>query len=258
MKNESSTSAHCFAIYSSQQLINCKIGQAIRLDDGTMQTRITKVLRLNIDDFFVVFDDQLSLTLQLSSSNQSKKGHPCAIIQDIKKHTQLSPEINLYIGILKKDSLERVVYDATALGVKSITPVITSKVHRSNFYEKEYDRLTKIMISAAEQSKQFIIPKINKETHFDKLLDSFKDESSKTKIYFDPEGKQALSKLNELAQTKPYSIDIFCGPEGGLTNEEIKILDKNNFIGLSLTPTILRSIEAVTVGIGMIRSCLKF
>jgi len=44
------------------------------------------------------------------------------------------------------------------------------------------------------------------------------------------------------------------GPEGGLTKQEEDLLKENDFEFYVLTPTVLRSVEAVAVGLGSVRS----
>ena len=100
------------------------------------------------------------------------------------------------------------------------------------------------MISACEQSKQFIQPKIGQAT---KLEDLNFPKDSKL-ICFDEHG----SKIESINKSIPISILV--GPEGGFLDEEKSLLKKSGFNFYRLTPTILRAQEAVAVGLGIVRS----
>jgi 16S rRNA (uracil1498-N3)-methyltransferase len=59
-----------------------------------------------------------------------------------------------------------------------------------------------------------------------------------------------------LIEQKPKSILVVFGPEGGLTDHEQQRLEEQGFIGYRLTPSVLRSTEAITVGLGILRSLM--
>lgn len=250
-------SAHCFALYSSEQLTCNELGQILIVRNQDLWTRIVRVLRLRIGERVILFDSTQSITLSLLGQTFQNKETIAGTVLALQPHKVLSPFIDLCIGLLKKEALEEVVYDATALGAASIIPVITRKVQRSWGGQKERDRLFKIMIAAAEQSKQFVFPKLENPITFDQLLNRYGDQKSKN-IYFDIDGAPALEIINAFAQQKPPTLTLLWGAEGGFESEEITLLQQKNFLSASLTPTVLRSTEAVTVGLGMMRSCLQF
>ncbi len=66
------------------------------------------------------------------------------------------PEIRWCIPLIAKEAFEDIVYNFTAMGVASIQPLVTEKVKRSWGGDRERARLDRIMIAAAEQSKQFV------------------------------------------------------------------------------------------------------
>ena len=103
------------------------------------------------------------------------------------------------------------------------------------------------MITACEQSKNFVIPQVSNVLPFkDALLNS----SAPQKIYFEPHGDIVGNIRGNSAS------DIIIGPEGGFTEEEESLIKSTGFKPYRLTKTILRSKEAITVGLGIMRSLI--
>lgn len=251
-------SAHCFALYTPLQLSSTIHGQTISLRDENLWMRITRILRLQAEEEVILFDDLQSIRIFLHAQMFQNKGVVVGSVIKQGQHQPLFPQVNLCIGLLKKESLEEVVYYATAMGATSIVPVITKKVHRSWGGEKELSRLFKIMVAAAEQSKQFIFPKIIKPLCFQEfLISDFCTIQPQQRIFFDVKGAPLLTKLTQYSIDSLPMISLFFGPEGGLVDEEIASLQEKKFCSIALTPTILRATDAVAVGLGAIRSCLS-
>ena len=170
----------------------------------------------------------------------------------LEKNVTITPHITLYQCLTKKTTFEEVVYIVAALGITKIVPVITHKIHSNWWQEKTIERLTSIAISGCEQAKNFVIPTI---TNPIKFSDKIPFDAHAKKILFEPTGQKLPLVLGQNLDCKSWEIVI--GPEGGLTDNEIDILTSQQFIPCSLTPTILRSIDAVTVGLGCMRILLN-
>lgn len=251
-------SAHCFALYTSLPLSNVIREQAINFRDENLWMRITRVLRLQAGEEVILFDDLQSIRIFLHAQMFQNKGVVVGSVIKQSQHQPLFPRVNLCIGLLKKESLEEVVYYATAMGVASIVPVATEKVHRSWGGEKELSRLFKIMVAAAEQSKQFIFPKIIEPLSLQEfLISDICTMQPQQRVFFDVKGAPLLTKLTQYSIDSLPMISLFFGPEGGLVDEEIASLQEKKFCSIALTPTILRAADAVAVGLGAIRSCLS-
>lgn len=252
------SSSHCFALYSNQLLPSSTIGQIIKIHDEDLCMRVTRILRLRAGENVIVFDDVQSQLIQLESPTFQNKKIITATLLEQTVHKKLEPRINLCIGLLKKEALQEVAYYAAAMGANHLVPVLTSKVQRSWGGQKEQERLTKVMIAAAEQSKQFVLPKIENPLTFDQFIaSSFCAAQNKSLVYFDVHGEPLLHQLNQQSAKRSSTITLFWGPEGGLVPQEIVALDQHGFSCAVLTPTILRAVDAVAVGLGSFVSCLR-
>ena len=112
------------------------------------------------------------------------------------------------------------------------------------------------MRSAAEQSKQFIIPQLLPIIPLDLWLLKAQPPLV-TKIFFDPAGIALKETIALLEQHKRADIIACAGPEGDLTPQEKLMLTDNGFIFCALTQTVLRAQEAITIGLGSLRSLLS-
>ncbi len=237
---------HIFTLFIAQPLPqNISSGQEIIIKDADLVHRITRVLRIRQNDAVVLFDGNTTVYITKCTSN---KDFLTATVEKTTHVCPLQPEINLYCGLVKKDALESIAYFAAQLGVTSITPLITQKCERKELSEKEIVRLKNITIAACEQAKQFWIPKIEKITPFNMIIEK---KSYALKLYCEAEGKKLIPVLQNNVSN---NIALFIGPEGGFTCKEQKLMSQDNFHCCSLTPTILRSQEATIVALGIIRN----
>lgn len=153
-----------------------------------------------------------------------------------EKTNRLDPSNNLtfcFAPIKKTDDMLNMV---TQMGVGFLQPVITERTVANHI---NWDRMQKIIVEASEQSGRNSIPQLLKPIKFTDLDFSnliVADERA-------GHGKVINNKI-------PDSINrVLVGPEGGFSESEFTILDKNNVVGLSLGKTILRAEVAGVVAV---------
>ena len=247
---------HEFAVYYSQlsaQIKNVSDGQLFKVVDDTIIGRITHVLRLRAGEQVVFFDDQISIHCAIHAA--SKKELQCTLLAR-HAHQVLKPAITFILPLLKKDDFETALYSLVELGATTIQLVTTEKTQRSWGTEKEFDRCQRVMIAAAEQSKNFALPALLAPISLKNYLAQMA-ALAVPKIYFDPQGVLAIELLTALASKKPAHCMLLVGPEGDLTAIEKDALRTQGFEFCQLTPTVLRSVQAVAVGLGMMRSLVR-
>jgi RNA methyltransferase, RsmE family len=180
----------------------------------------------------------------LQATTNTDKRYVTGMVQSSTPNPAPAIPITLYLPLLKKEAFEHAIYISAELGVSTIIPIITEKCHTSH----ESQRLYKIMIAACEQAKNFWIPKLHEPCNLTNV--SFPHNA--LKICFDDEGKPSST----LPVTTAKEICITLGPEGGFSEREKNLLEQSGFQFYKLTKTILRSQEAVCVGLGVIQSIL--
>lgn len=138
------------------------------------------------------------------------------------------------------------------MGVNEISLVITQKVHRG-FTQKDLERMHKVIIAAREQAKYFAPVKLNNPVLLEQVIES---NTYLPCLFFDPQGESAANVIETLQANKHEKILAMVGPEGDLSFEEKELLRSKGFIFCALTPTILRSFQAATLAMGLLRSLL--
>lgn len=234
---------HEFALFYSDLLLQ-KDSDVVSINDTALVSRITSVLRLKPQDALILFDQMLHAQVLLKDC--SRKSCSFSVIA-WHKNQDLEPEITVLLPVLKRDALESAIYSCVALGA-SVVQLVTTEKTRKWQGEKELHRLQRIIIAAAEQSKFFTFPDILAPLS---LEDSLTEHSKcKNKLFADPEGDSYLIHLSELDKSKDFLLCV--GPEGDLTISEKKLL-QNQFIFCELTPTILKSEQALALMVGVVR-----
>ena len=231
---------HEFALFFPQLEKHAK---TVFLQDSNLVKRITSVLRLKEKDFMVLFTREFYVRVQLTKLD--KKRVEGVVLEEIE-NTHYAPSISVLLPLLKREALETALYACVELGVTSIKLVITQKsLHAS----KDLERCNRIVIAAAEQSKNFAFPTVHAPC---KLEDALSHLDAQVRLFADPTG----SSLMPVIKAKGDSFALLVGPEGDLTQEEKEALKEHSFTFCHLTPTILRSPQAITVMVGAIRSLL--
>lgn len=244
---------HLFAVYVAELSTqhNLHVGSKIIISNEDVAHRVLIVLRLAIGEELILFDDQKSAVVTITDSKKNKV--VTVTVNEISSHSKSRLTIEFILPLLKREALEEAVYLLTEIGVSTISLVITDKSQKQ-LTDKEFQRLQKIQIAAAEQSKNFNIPVIHKPITLEGLVTPQK--RSATAILFDPHGKPALELFTNLTIQKVTNLSAIVGPEGGFTSSEIQLLKDNGFIVCKLTSTVLRAVQAISIGSGLIASLL--
>ena len=151
--------------------------------------------------------------------------------------------------------MELIIQKNTEVGVNNIVPVIMERTVvklDEKVASKKLDRWQKIAEIAAKQSMRDIIPNIKsiiktKEIDvdgYDVVLVAYENEEHNML-------KAELKKL-ESQNKQEYNIAIAIGPEGGISEKEIELLDEKNVKFVSLGKRILRTETAGLVMAGNI------
>lgn len=216
-----------------------------QINDNTVEIvgddfkHISKVLRMSVNEKFSVCTKQKEerFLVQITSIDNAKV--ICSIIKKLKSN-EASVNITLYQGIPKSDKMEYIIQKAVELGAKVIVPVemknCIAKIKEPN---KKIMRWQAISESAAKQSKRNIIPKIEYPLNMTEMCKEFEKYDLVLVAYENEKNinlKEVFKKYKDIK-----NIAIIIGPEGGLTENEVKQIEENNGISISLGSRILRT-----------------
>lgn len=218
--------------------------------DSELWTRLIKIVRIKAGDTFILFDENINVTAMCLEKTLTEKREIFAKVISLSKNISIEPKITFYLPLLKKETFEYATYVSAQMGIHKIVPIITEKSERDLYGKNEFLRIKKIMLSACEQSKNFVLPIITDAQPIKASLGkSSLTNSSLNKIYFDTDGKPIalLEKNNE-------PKEVIIGPEGGFSSDEEKLIRSVGFESYRLTKTVLRSKEAIVLGLGILAS----
>jgi 16S rRNA (uracil1498-N3)-methyltransferase len=195
---------------------------------------LAKVLRKKSGDEIYVTDGVFNL-YKCKIQNINNELVNCEITEKFYNINESKIKINLYISLIKNPNrFEFAIEKAVELGVYSITPVICKNT--VNKTTEKTERWQSIAIAAMKQSQRCYLPLIYSAVNF---INAVNKSNSDIKLIADE--KEKISQLNyiqtkELAEllNKITSIDIYIGPEGGFTLNELEEANSYGFKTINL------------------------
>ena len=94
------------------------------------------------------------------------------VLEKLDVNNESDIKIYLFQGLPKSQKMDLIVQKGTELGVTEFIPTITHRVDvklKGEF--KKLDRLNRIALEAAKQSKRSIIPKVSEPIEFDEMIE---------------------------------------------------------------------------------------
>ena len=215
---------------------------------------IYKVLRL-IEGEKVVIND-CNGTEYLGAINEVTKTEVnVKILKKLDSNNESPVQIFLYQGLPKAQKMDLIVQKGTELGITKFIPVISKRVDvklKGEF--KKLDRLNRIALEAAKQSKRSVIPKVFDLVEFSDVINQVKSVDLFIVPYENAENfgvKSLAKKLCNLEKIK--TIGIMVGPEGGFEDIEIDKLKEAGAYIVTLGSRILRTETAGFVATSLVQ-----
>ncbi|HHT54932.1 MAG TPA: 16S rRNA (uracil(1498)-N(3))-methyltransferase [Acholeplasma sp.] len=187
---------------------------------------IKNVMRMKENDLVVVcYENQCYQAKLIFNDNKIDY----EIIKELPKKDTL--DITLIQGSLKGSKIETTIKYATIFGARTI--IITefersiAKLKNSDYKLNRYNQIAK---EAAELSKRNNITNIEFANNLSKIDYGKYD----LVILADEEEKELTLSNLDLSKIKSQKLAIIIGPEGGITNNERKLLEKQNVEKITL------------------------
>ena len=228
--------------------VNKKINrdQELKIEGENFHHCIT-VLKHKIGDNIIIFDNTESEFF--CKITGVKKSHLTVEIQYLIPHKQSGCNINVYQCLPKGKAIEDIIEKSVELGVKRLIPVVSERTIKKT--EQVKKRWLDIVKSATKQCGRNDFMQILEPIPYS---DIFTDNKSDLKIIF---YENSENKINTTSFNDAKDISIIIGPEGGFSEEEINLANKNNFVDLSLGNTVLKSTTALILGVGVAKIMTK-
>jgi 16S rRNA (uracil1498-N3)-methyltransferase len=215
---------------------------------GPQAHQIARVLRMRPGDVIAVLDNS---GWEIETKLVSVEPH--TIRGEVLRRRLASGEprtkISLYQGVLKSRNFEVVLQKATELGVVEFVPIITERCVVSDLeaVEKKRGRWEWIIQEAAEQCRRGRKPSLRSAMLLPQACDRARHQGGLSMIPWELESKRPLREVLGTAPPghtggwPPITINLFVGPEGGFSQEEIDLAQRYGLVPVTIGPRILRA-----------------
>ncbi len=215
---------------------------------GPLTHQIRNVLRLEPGDQVILLDNS-GWEYQVELGEVGRERVVGQILQKSLAASEPRTKITLYQAVLRARAFESVLQKCTEVGVVAFAPVVAARCIISSLEdigEKKLERWRRIILEAAEQSRRGRLPILRPAL----LLRQAWQEASRgglTIVPWEEAGSRMPAQKNSLhavlrdAQPTPFSINLFIGPEGGFTPQEIEQGQRYGAIPVTLGARILRA-----------------
>lgn len=229
------------------QPVSLQPGARIHLTDAASH-HLSRVLRANLNDAVTLFNGEGG-EYQTVIAEINKKGVIVTVNEFLPREAESPIQIHLLQGVARGEKMDFIVQKAVELGVNTITPVVTERCNVRLDKEREAKRLQHwqaVITSACEQSGRNRVPELLPTQSLSAALESVQADVS---YVLSPHVTKKLSET----QTPPSRIALLIGPEGGLSENEIKLAISAGFISLNLGPRVLRTETAALAAIAALQ-----
>lgn len=215
-----------------------KVGETVCLADEDAR-HASRVLRMKPGESCELFMNGGRYAAEIDAITDTQV--TCRI-QEVLPSTEAKLRVTLYQGLPKADKMELIVQKAVELGAESIVPVAMSRcVVQLNAKDgaKKQERWQKIAREASKQSGRCILPEVECPISFKELLKRLPAHDADIVPWEDAEGYGIAAFQREHADIR--SVAVVIGPEGGMSEEEVRQMQACGCKSVTLGPRILRT-----------------
>ncbi|CDE26196.1 ribosomal RNA small subunit methyltransferase E [Clostridium sp. CAG:440] len=212
---------------------------------------IKNVLRCQKGEHIEICNSETSKNYLCEINKIEKEEIECNILENLRSNVETDIKVTIFQGLPKADKMEYIIQKSVELGAYDITPVEMKRcIVKLNEKDKEkkIQRWQKIAEVAAKQCKRDIIPKINNITNV-KLICNIIQNYDIILVAYEKEKERTLkSELKKIKEYNQKNIGIIIGPEGGLDEDDVKLLEESGAKVITLGNRILRT-ETVALNV---------
>lgn len=226
---------------------------ALRLS-GDAAHYVLRVHRQAPGASLALFDPLAALEADATLVAAEKSSALCEVT-NVRASTYRPHPIELLQAVGKGDKPERIIRDATALGVASIVLVQTERTVvklDAERAEARRERWQRVAVDAARQSERGDVPRIAGPLPLEAALEAV---TASERLVLAPGAEPLGDRLQRWARPAPLSFIV--GPEGGLSDAELAAAQAHAFDPVSLGGTILRTELAGIAALGALVARLE-
>ncbi len=209
---------------------------------GPLVHRLRNVLRVKAGTHIVLLDNS-GWEHETEVTNVTSQRIEGQVVHKSLATAEPRTKITLYQALLKLDNFEWVLQKGTELGIVGFVPMISARCiigSVEDISKTKTDRWWRILIEAAEQSRRGRFPTLRPAVLFPAACEEAA-RGGLTLIPWEEEEERSLRSVLRAAERLPFSINLFIGPEGGFTPQELTQAQRYGAIPVTLGPRILRA-----------------
>ena len=208
---------------------------------GNDVKHIKNVLREKVGNELIICNTSNKKDYLCKIEEISEEYIKCKIEKELENNSESNIQVTIMQGLPKADKMELIIQKSVELGVYDIIPIemkrCVVKVNEKD-KQKKLQRWQKISEVAAKQCGRNIIPKIKPILNLKNICNMLKEYDIVLLAYEKEEKitiKQELNNIKEnLNNNSKFKIAVIIGPEGGISTEEVELLQKNGAKSITL------------------------
>lgn len=222
---------------------------------GSDVNHIKNVLRLKLEDEIQVCNQETSQNYICKISKMEQNCIQTEILRKIEAVAEGNIKLHIFQGLPKADKMELILQKGTELGVSEFIPVAFKRsiVKLSSKDEaKKIQRWQKITEVAAKQSQRDLVPEVKNVIPVKNICHLVNEYDIMLLAYEEEKQNYIKNELLKIKKSKEkLKIGVIIGPEGGIDEEEVQVLEEAGAKVVSLGKRILRT-ETVALQIASI------
>ncbi len=219
---------------------------------GEEARHLIYVLRKKPGDVIQVFDGQ-GQTYQVKIEKIEKDKIHTKILSRAPT-AGIRTKLRLFQSLLKSPKMDYLIQKVTELGVDTVTPIFTARTTVKIDSKKVEGKLVhwrKIALNAAKQCGRAKLPVLNSPVKLAKALETTENNGLSLLLH-EKEKEKKLEHVLKNLYNEQRKVNLFIGPEGGFTDEEINLAKTYGVTSVGLKGNILRSETAALVVLGVV------
>ena len=210
-----------------------------------------KVLRLTAGQQVIVFDREGKAgRYEIHSVAEGRADLRLVAMLDENRESPV--EVILVQGLPKGDKMDHIVQKAVELGVSAICPwqADTSVVvYDENKQRSRRERWQKIAAEAAKQCRRTQVPPVASIKDLVTILTACDQNAAILVLY---EGQAAMGIKQALTDRQASCYVLVIGPEGGISERELALVESLGAVPVTMGPRILRTETAALAALTVV------
>lgn len=170
--------------------------------------------------------------------------------------------VHLYLGLLKASHWDDALDKGTQLGAASFTPILTPRtvvlLHEVERAKAKLERWGRVVMAAVKQSGRAEVPEVREPAQFRDAIRAVKDKGLILLAWEGMKGRvagatirQALRDAEAARGKAGVEVHLFIGPEGGFSEDEVKLAEAEGAVLFALGPRVLRAETAAAAALAL-------